>query len=203
MTAARRIAVLVSGTGTNLQAIIDAIKEGHLKAQLGLVVSNRPEAYALKRAKQAEIPVLCIPKSEYPTREAFEEKLLERLTAVEVEYLALAGFDRIISPKVIRAYPNRILNIHPALLPAFPGLHSVRQALDYGARVTGVTVHIVDEGMDTGPIVLQEAVAIRPDDTEESLLKRVHAVEHRLYPQALSLLVGRRLEIDGRVIRIL
>ncbi len=202
MSPAARIAVLVSGNGTNLQAMIDAVSTGTLPALIALVVSNRPEAYALQRAEQANIPTLCLPKTEYPDRDAFETTLLEQLQAANIGYLALAGFDRILSARIIRAYRHRILNIHPALLPAFPGLHSARQALEYGVRVTGVTVHLVDEGMDTGPIVLQEAVPIQPDDTEESLLERIHATEHRLYPQAISLLVEGRLEVEERRVHI-
>lgn len=195
------VVVLVSGQGTNLQAIIDAIQAGKLRAQIALVVSNRPEAYALQRATQAKIPTLCLPRSEYPTREAFEDRLLHDLAATKPAAIVLAGFDRLISSRFVSTYKNRILNIHPALLPSFPGLHAAKQALDYGVKVTGVTIHIVDEGMDTGPIILQEAVPIYDDDTEETLLERIHALEHRLYPEAIGLLVDKRLEIDGRVVR--
>lgn len=197
------IVILASGTGTNLQAIIDAVRSGRLDAEIALVVSNRPEAKALERASNAGIPTLCLPRRQYPTREAFERRLQRELETIQPAAIILAGFDRLISSQFVRAYPNRILNIHPALLPAFPGLDAIRQALSYGAKVTGVTIHFIDEGVDTGPIVLQEAVTIKENDTEESLGSRVHAVEHRLYPEALRLFIEGRLKIDGRIVHII
>lgn len=203
MSPTKKIAILVSGQGSNLQALIDAHEAGQIPgAELTLVISNRPEAYALARAGQAGIPTLCLPKQECPTRAVFEKKLLAALQEAKIDIMVLAGFDRLLSPQVVKEYPQRILNIHPALLPNFPGLNATRQALDYGAKVTGVTVHFVDEGCDTGPIILQAAVPIEANDTEASLLNRVHATEHRLYPQALALLCADRLQVKGRTVII-
>lgn len=203
MNPPKRIAVLVSGSGTNLQAIIDAVQAGRIAAELALVISNRPGVKALDRAQQAGIPTVCLPHEEAPSRAAYDEKLSRVLKEAAIDIVVLAGFDRILSTEFVRTFRHRLLNIHPALLPAFPGLHAIQQALDYGARVTGVTVHFVDEGVDTGPIILQEIVEIRPDDTEASLTERVHAVEHRLYPEAIRYVVEDRIEIDGRQVRIL
>lgn len=197
-----RLAILVSGSGTNLQAIIDAVRAGTLPAEIALVLSNRPGVKALERAAAAEIPQRCIPHQDFPNRAAFEDALCAALDEVQPDGIVLAGFDRVLSPEFVRRYPHRIFNIHPALLPAFPGLHAARQALAYGVKVTGVTVHFVDEGTDTGPIILQETVPIHPTDTEESLLERLHAVEHRLFPEALRLFAAGRLKIDGRQVNV-
>ncbi len=198
-----KLAVLVSGSGTNLQAIIDATRDGSLGARLALVISNRPGVKALTRADAADIPNLCLSHQDYQDRQSFEAALLAKLAEISPKGIVLAGFDRILSSQFIREYRHRIINVHPALLPSFPGLHAVKQAIDYGARVTGVTVHFIDEGVDTGPIILQETVEIHGDDTEESLLERVHAVEHRLLPEAIRLFCADRLKIDGRKVRIL
>ena len=198
-----KLVILVSGNGSNLQALIDAEAAGTLNAQIALVLCNRPGAKALERAERAQIPTRCLPHKEYPSREAYDEALLDALAPLEADGIVLAGFDRILSAKFIQNYSHRILNIHPALLPAFPGMYGVQQALAYGAKMTGVTVHFVDDGSDTGPIILQEAVPIREDEPEEELLQRVHTVEHRLFPQAVRLFAEGRLKIDGRKVHIL
>ncbi|MBI2345483.1 MAG: phosphoribosylglycinamide formyltransferase [Deltaproteobacteria bacterium] len=185
------IAVLASGKGTNLQAILDAIANGELSATVSLVLSNNHGAPALDRARRAGVPTRVV---EQPTVEI----LLKVLAEAQVELICLAGYLKILPPEVVRTYHNRIMNIHPALLPAFPGLHAVRQALTYGCRVTGVTVHFVDDGVDTGPIILQEAAPISPSDTEASLTKRLHEVEHRLYPEAIRRFIEGKLRVVGR-----
>jgi phosphoribosylglycinamide formyltransferase-1 len=195
------IGVLCSGNGTNLQAILNACRSGRLKARVALVLADRPHAYALVRARRAGVPAEVIEPQACASRAAFERKLLQRLRAHGVRWVCLAGFMRILSPAFVRRYPQRILNIHPALLPAFPGAHAVRDALAWGAKVTGVTVHVVDEQVDHGPIVLQEALAIRTRETEAALLARVHRIEHRLYPQAIQQLVSGRLRLRGRRLR--
>ena len=192
------VAVFCSGQGTNLQAILDAVLRGSLRARVALVVSDRPTANALRRARRAGVEARYVNPNAYPTRAAYERVLIRLCDARGVRLICLAGFMRILSPVLVRRFRHRILNIHPALLPAFPGAHAVRDALAWGAKVTGVTVHFVDEAVDHGPIVLQEAVAVRPDETEASLLKRVHRVEHRLYPNAVGLLLKGRVRLNGR-----
>ncbi len=193
-----RVGVLLSGSGTNLQALIDAIAARRLAAVIAVVISNDPEAYGLARADRHGIPAVTVPHGAFPTRADFDAKLVEVLRAHDVELVALAGFMRLVSPVLLAAFPARVLNVHPALLPAFPGLHAERQALAYGARVTGVTVHFVDEQTDHGPIILQVAVPILPDDDEERLHARIQRQEHLAYPRAIQLLAEGRLRIDGR-----
>jgi len=190
-----RLAVFVSGSGTNLQAIIDAQIPS---VEIVVVLSNNPGAYAIERAKKHNIPVEVIDHKNYPSREEFEKEILRRLEPHNVDLIALAGFMRVLSPVFVRAYKNRIMNLHPALLPSFPGMHAAKQALDYGVKFTGCTVHFVDEGVDTGPIILQAVVPIHDDDTEESLLERIHKEEHRIYPEAIRLFAEGRLRIEGR-----
>lgn len=194
-----RLAVLVSGRGSNLQAMIDAQQAGSLGAVIAVVISNRPDAQALQRAAAAGIPAVYIEGSGTPS---FEQQLLAVLAQHRIDLIALAGFMRLLGPEVVSAYRWRVVNIHPSLLPAFAGLHAVRRALEHGLRVTGCTVHFVDEGMDTGPIIFQEAVPILPDDDEASLTARIQAVEHRLYPQAIRLLAEGRLRIVNRHVQI-
>lgn len=198
-----RIGVLVSGRGSNLQAIIDAIETGRLAATIAVVISDQPGAYALERANKHSIPAVVVERSGYETREVFETALHEELKVHNVELVALAGFMRILSSRFVANYPQRIINIHPALLPAFTGLHAQAQALAYGVKVSGCTVHFVDEGMDTGPIILQEAVPVLDHDTEETLSARIVAAEHRIYPAALQLLVTGRIKVEGRRVKIL
>ena len=192
------IAVLCSGQGTNLQAILDAMRRGRLRARVALVISDQPQANALQRARRAGVDARYVNPRAYPTRAAYERSLIRLCDARGVRLICLAGFMRILSPVLVKRFRRRILNIHPALLPAFPGAHAVRDALAWGAKVTGVTVHVVDEAVDHGPILLQEALAVRPEDTEAKLLARVHRVEHRLYPKAIDLLLRGRARLHGR-----
>jgi phosphoribosylglycinamide formyltransferase-1 len=190
-----RLAVFVSGSGTNLQAIIDAKIQN---VEIAVVVSNNPGAYALDRAKKHGISVEVVDHRNYPLREEFEREILTRLEPYNIDLIALAGFMRILSPLFIRLYKNRIINLHPALLPSFPGTHAAKQALDYGVKFTGCTVHFVDEGVDTGPIIIQSVVPIYDTDTEDSLLERIHKEEYRIYPEAIRLFAEGKLKIEGR-----
>ncbi|MCK5391243.1 MAG: phosphoribosylglycinamide formyltransferase [Deltaproteobacteria bacterium] len=190
-----RVAVFASGSGTNLQAIIDAEIQ---TIQIVLVFTNNPKAYAIERAKNHNIPVEVIDHKNYQTREEYEKHIIEVLDPYKLDLIVLAGFMRILSPVLVRAYKNKIVNIHPALLPSFPGINSARQALEYGVKYTGVTVHFVDEGVDTGPIILQSIVEIEDKDTEESLLRKIHKVEHRIYPKAIELISSADIEVIGR-----
>lgn len=190
-----RVGVFVSGSGSNLQALIDAKIPS---VEIVVVVSNNPDAYAIERAKKNKIPVEVIDHRNYSSREDFEREIQKRLDQYKVDLIALAGFMRILTPLFIRNYKNRIMNLHPALLPSFPGTNAVKQALLYGVKFTGCTVHFVDEGVDTGPIILQAVVPIYDTDTEESLLERIHKEEHRIYPEAVRLFGEGKLRIEGR-----
>lgn len=192
------IAVFCSGQGTNLQAILDAARTGRLCAQVAIVVVDHPNARALTRARRARVPACYLNPKQYATRAGFERALIRVLSRHRVRLVCLAGFMRILSPVFVRRFRHRILNVHPALLPAFPGAHAVRDALAWGAKVTGVTVHFVDEHVDHGPMILQEAVTIRRGETEASLLARIHRVEHRLYPKAIGLVLAGRTRMVGR-----
>ena len=195
----KNVAVFVSGSGTNLQAIIDADIEA---ANLSVVLSNKPDAYALERALNHNIPVEVVDHKEFDNREAFEAEIIERLENYDIELVVLAGFMRILTPFFVNTYKQRIINLHPALLPSFPGVHSAKQALDYGVKVTVVTVHFVDDGVDTGPIILQSVVPIDDTDTEDSLLEKIHEEEHRIFPRAVKLFCEDRLTITGRIVSI-
>ncbi len=197
-----RLGVLASGGGTNLQAIIDRCRDGSLAAELAVVISNNPDAGALERARQAGVPVRCINHRDFAGREAFDAALVAALREAGVELVVLAGFMRIITPVMLEAFPARIINIHPALLPAFPGLHVQQQALDYGARFSGCTVHFVDGGVDTGPIIIQAVVPVLPDDTAATLASRILAQEHLIYPRAIELFAQNRVQVDGRTVTI-
>ena len=192
------IGVLVSGRGSNLQAILDACARPGYPARVAVVICDRERALALERARTAGVEALWINPKDFADRESFDAELVRELTARGVGLMCHAGFMRILSPVYVRAFAGRALNIHPSLLPAFPGLHAQRQALDHGAKVAGATVHFVDEGMDSGPIVLQAAVAVEPNDTEETLSARILVQEHRLYPEAIRLFAEGRLRIEGR-----
>lgn len=196
------LGVLCSGQGTNLQAILDAAKRGKLKARVAVVLSDKQGTKALARARRAGVATEVIEPALFSSRSAFDKELIKRLQAHRVRLVCLAGFMRVLSPVFIRAYRNRILNVHPALLPAFPGAHAVRDALTAGVKITGVTVHWVDEKVDHGPVILQEAVRILPGDTERVLLKRVHRIEHKLYPEAIRLVLLGRVRVDRRIARI-
>lgn len=195
--------MLASGRGTNLQAILDACNARKIPARVVLVISDRAGAPALERARQAGVPAEYIDPRAFPDRTAFDLHVADRLTAAGVELVCLAGFMRILTPAFIERFRHRILNIHPSLLPAFPGKDAQRQALEYGVKVSGCTVHLVDEGVDTGPIILQAAVEVHEDDTEESLAARILEHEHRIYVEAIGLFAERRLALEGRRVRIL
>jgi phosphoribosylglycinamide formyltransferase-1 len=197
-----KIAVLVSGNGTNLQAIIDSVNKGYIPAKLALVLSDEAKAFALERARKAGIETAALDKRDYKSREDFDREIARRLKAKGVGLVVLAGFMRLLSPYFVKEYRSRIINIHPALLPSFKGAHGVKDALDHGAKVTGVTVHFVDEHLDNGPIILQKAVEVREDDTEETLLERLHREEHKIYPEAIRLFAEGKIKIEGRKVRI-
>jgi phosphoribosylglycinamide formyltransferase 1 len=197
-----RVGVLVSGGGTNLAALLAASEAPNYPAQVAVVLSNRPRAFGLQRARQARVPTEVVLKRDHADRESYDAEVARRLAAHGVEWVALAGFMRLVSPVLLDAFPQRVLNIHPSLLPAFPGLHAQQQALDYGATVSGATVHLVDSGMDTGPVVLQRAVDVLPDDSLDDLKARILAVEHQIYPESLRLAAEGRLELRGRRVRI-
>ncbi len=202
MSGRHPIAVLVSGGGSNLQAILDACDRGEIPGRVVLVISNKEDAYGLVRAKKHGIPAEIVRHRDFPTREAFDARLVEVIRGSGAELVCLAGFMRVLTPVFVRAFPNRILNIHPALLPSFPGTHGPKQALEYGVRFSGCTVHILDEGVDTGPIVVQAVVPVFDDDTEESLAARILVQEHRIYPMAIRLFFQGRLQLDGRRVKI-
>jgi len=196
------IGVLASGRGTNLQAIIEAIEEGKIEGEIKVVISDNPDAYALKRAQQYNIDTRYINFKEFKKREDYDKEIIKTLEEKKVDLVVLAGYMRILTPYFIKTYKNRIMNIHPALLPSFPGLHAQRQAVQYGVKVSGCTVHFVDEGMDSGPIILQQAVEVKDDDSEESLAERILREEHQIFPQAIQLFSQGRLIIKGRKVFI-
>ena len=197
------LAVFCSGKGTNLQAIINAIRKGEIEARIALVISDRKDAYALRRAKDAGIKAVFVNPKDFSCKRDFEVRLISYLKEERVELVVLAGFMRILSPFFVREYKHRILNIHPSLLPAFKGSrNAVRDALEYGVKITGVTVHFVDEQVDNGPIILQKAVEVSEEDSEESLRERIHQKEHLLYPLAIKLVVEGRIRMEGRRVRI-
>jgi phosphoribosylglycinamide formyltransferase-1 len=194
-----KIAVLVSGRGSNLQAIIDNIENGTLSAELAVVISDQADAFALERARKHHIPAVHVSAKGYKgRREEYDSLLVQELGKWGTELVCLAGFMRIITPVLIKAFPNRILNIHPALLPAFPGLHVQKAALEHGVKFSGCTVHFVEEGMDTGSIIIQAVVPILDNDTEDSLSTRILEQEHKIYSRAIQLYVEGRLSIMGR-----
>ncbi len=197
-----RIGVLASGSGSNLQAILDACASGAIPAQVAAVICNVPGAKALARAEKAGVPAVLLAHAQFPSRDAYDAELVALLRRHQVELVCLAGFMRLITPVLLSAFQNKILNIHPSLLPSFPGLHAVRKTLAAGARVSGCTVHVVDEGTDTGPIVIQAAVPVLDGDTEETLAARILVQEHRIYPRAISLWAQGRVALDGRRVRV-
>ena len=197
----RRLGVLISGRGSNLGAILDATRTGSLDATVALVLSNRRRARGLELARDAGVPTAVLSHRSFPDRESYDAALVERLREHGVDVVCLAGFLRIVSPVLLDSFPNRVLNIHPSLLPAFRGLDAVSRALAYGVRVAGCTVHLVDAGVDQGPILLQEAVPVRDDDTPETLAERILAHEHRIYPLAIGRILDGGLRLRGRRIR--
>ena len=197
----RRIGVLISGRGSNLQALIDAIADGRLHATIAVVISNDPNAAGLERARAAGIEALSISHRGWPAREDYDRALARELSARDVRLVCLAGFMRIAGRPLLDAFPNAILNIHPSLLPAFRGVDAQRQALDHGVKVSGVTVHLVDAGLDSGPIVLQHTVPVRDDDTRDTLAARILVEEHRAYPEAVQVMLDGGWRIEGRRFR--
>jgi phosphoribosylglycinamide formyltransferase-1 len=196
------IAVLVSGNGSNLQSIINRIESGEIQAQIACVVSNTPDAYALKRATDHGIPSIVHENRAYAGRREYDAALVEILRKYEVRLVILAGFMRILSDIMINAFPNAVMNIHPALLPSFPGLHAQQQALDYGVKFSGCTVHFVDCGTDTGPIIMQAVVPVEQDDTEETLSARIQKEEHRIFPEAVKLAIEGKISVEGRLVHL-
>lgn len=194
-----KIGVLASGSGSNLQTLIDQLHyDESCKIEISIVISDRKKAYALTRAKKAGIPSYVVIAQDFPDRHAFDERISELLDTHAVELIVLAGFMKLLQPAFVQKYRNRILNIHPALLPAFPGAHPVADTLAYGAKVSGVTVHFVDEGMDTGPIIAQKSVPVFDDDDEESLHARLQVEEHKLYPTVVKWYAENRISFAGR-----
>lgn len=187
--AMKNIAIFASGNGSNFQAIAQAVKKRKIKAVLALLVCDNPKAYVIKRAQKYKVKVALVKREDYFSKKDFEAKIAEYLKENKIDLIALAGFMRILSPEFVLSYKNKIINIHPALLPAFKGAHAIKDAFDCGVKITGVTVHFVDEKIDHGKIILQEAVAIRKSDTIEKLEARIHRLEHRLYPEAIRLFV--------------
>jgi phosphoribosylglycinamide formyltransferase-1 len=195
------IAIFCSGNGSNFQALVNAVKQGEIKANIALMVCDNLQAYALKRAESEGIKRLFVQTRDRSKNE-YEAEIIKNLEQEKIGLICLAGYMRLLSPQFVQKYPNQILNIHPSLLPAFKGSHAIKDALDYGVKVTGVTVHFVDEEMDHGPIVLQEGVKVCDTDSEEMLAKRIHLTEHLLYPRAVRLFVEKKLKIEGHQVKI-
>lgn len=196
------VGVLASGSGTNLQALLDACADPAFPARIAVVISNRAEARALERARAAGVPAVHLPRRRSQPREEYDAALVEVLRGHGAQWVCLAGYMLLVTPVFLDAYPDRVLNVHPALLPAFKGLDGQGQALDYGVRIAGATVHLVTLDMDAGPVVAQGAVPVLPDDDRDTLQRRILAVEHRLYPQALRWAAQGRLRVDGRRVHV-
>ena len=192
-----KIGVLISGSGSNLQAIIDRINEGSLNAEVVLVVSSRPDAYGLERAAKAGIPTLALNREVYKDAPVANQQIADALKAAGAEYVIMAGYMRKLTKEVLDAYPDKVVNLHPALLPSFKGAHAIEDAFNFGVKVTGITVHFANEDYDKGPIIAQRAVEVREDDTLDSLEARIHEAEHALYPEVISWLAAGRVQIDG------
>lgn len=202
MTGPLRIAVFASGSGSNFQALAEAIRDQGINASIELVVSDKPSAYVLERAKHFNIETYTFRPKENPSREAYEQLIVAKLREMGIELIVLAGYMRIITNVLIEPYYGRIVNIHPALLPSFPGVNGVAQALDYGVKITGATVHFVDGGMDTGPIIAQQAVEVLDNDTEQTLAARIHQAEHELLPKVVSWIAEGRVSLSGRKVTV-
>jgi phosphoribosylglycinamide formyltransferase 1 len=194
----RRLGVLISGRGSNLQAIIDAIRDGRLDAEIAVVISNRADAAGLQRARENGLPTRCISHRDFPSRDDFDRALVTELRAHDVGLVCLAGFMRLVGAPLLEAFPHAILNIHPSLLPAFPGVDAQRQALEHGVKVSGVTVHLVTPELDGGPIVVQRPVPVLDEDTVDTLSARILVEEHRAYPDAIGIVLSDRWQITGR-----
>lgn len=199
----QRFAVFISGNGSNLQAILDACKRGEIKAEPALVLSNKPNAYGLKRAEQAGIKTVVFDPKNYTNKQSVDRDMVIYLKQEKIDFIVLAGYMRLLTPFFVKQYSNKIFNVHPSLLPAFKGVEGIKDAFTYGAKVTGATVHFVNEKMDAGPIVMQEAVKITEEDTLATLEEKIHKAEHKIYPKVIALFVEGRLKIKGRNVTIL
>jgi len=197
-----KLGVLASGRGSNFQAIIDSIETGYIKARINVLITDNPRAFSVERAKKHGIESLVMLPKNYASRDEYFRDITAELKKRDVELVVLAGFMRIVGKPLLEAYPNSVMNIHPALLPSFPGLHGQKQANDYAVKITGCTVHFVDEGMDTGSIIIQAAVPVRDDDTEETLSERILELEHKIFPEAVKIFSEGRIEMHGRKVRI-
>jgi phosphoribosylglycinamide formyltransferase-1 len=202
MTDPGKIAVLISGRGSNMQSIVEACKRGYINAKVSLVLSNRSEAPGLELAESENIETVVLPHKAFPVREDYDSQVVDILHQKQIDLICLAGFMRLLSSVFVSAFPNRIMNIHPALLPSFPGLHAQKQAVEYGVKVTGCTVHFVDEGLDSGPIILQKTLEVRPDDTEDSISQRLLPIEHATYVEAVKLFFENRIHVENRKVII-
>jgi phosphoribosylglycinamide formyltransferase-1 len=196
------LGVLVSGSGSNLQSIIDHIEKDLLDAVITVVISNNPSAYALERATKHHIPAIVIKHQDYRNREDFDQEMVNVLKSHSVELVVMAGFMRVLTPLFLNSFPMKIMNIHPAILPSFPGTHAQKRAAEYGVRFSGCTIHFADEGVDTGPIIIQAVVPAYVDDTEDTLAARILKEEHRIFPQAIQLYADGKIEVTGRKVRI-
>jgi phosphoribosylglycinamide formyltransferase-1 len=196
------LGVLASGRGSNFQSIIDEIESGRIKAAIKLLITDKADAFALDRAKKHSIEFLFINPRDFISKDDYFVRIADEFRKRQIGLVILAGFMKIVRKPLLEAFPNRIMNIHPALLPSFPGLHGQQQAFEYGARISGCTVHFVDEGMDTGPIIIQAAVPVSPDDTEETLSQRILKLEHKIFPYAIGLYAEGRLHVEGRFVKI-
>jgi phosphoribosylglycinamide formyltransferase-1 len=196
------LGVLASGRGSNFQSIIDSIASGHIKARIQILITDNPQAYAIERAEKSGIPCLVMKLSDYSGQDEYYENIAKELKSRKVDLVILAGFMRVVKRPLIEAFPMKIMNIHPALLPSFPGLHGQQQAVDYGVKISGCTVHFVDEGVDTGPVIIQVAVPVNDHDTEDSLSDRILKYEHKIFPYAIKLFAEGRIRVDGRTVKV-
>jgi phosphoribosylglycinamide formyltransferase-1 len=192
------LGVLASGRGSNFQSIIDSIETGYVQADIAVLITDNPDAFAIERAGKHNIEALVLKPADYPDKNAYYSRIADELQKRNVGLVVLAGFMRVVGKALIDRFPNRVMNIHPALLPSFPGLHGQKQAVDYGVKISGCTVHFVDEGVDTGPIIVQAAVPAYHDDTEDSLSERILKQEHRIFPYAIKLFAEGRVAVEGR-----
>lgn len=199
----KKLGIIISGSGSNLAAIIDKCESGYIDAEIAVVISNNSQAYGLKRAQNHGIETAIVNPKEFSNRQEYDKKLVEILKKYQVDLVVLAGYMLLVTNQLLDPFKYKVINIHPALLPSFPGTDGIGDALKYGVKVTGVTVHFVDEGCDTGPIILQEALQIKEIETKEELADRIHSIEHRLLPEAVKLFVEDRLEINGRLVKVL
>jgi len=198
-----RIAILASGNGTNAQRLFDLKRAGTLEIDLVLLICNRPGARVLECAEQANVPSLMLDHTKEPDRERYDRSLVAALSEAKAELVVMAGYMRLVTSFFLNSFPGQVINIHPALLPSFSGMHGAAEALEYGVRLAGCTVHFVDEIMDHGPVIIQAAVPVNPDDDRETLQARIHALEHRIYPQAVQWVAEKRIRVEGRQVRIL